>query len=138
MSDLLPCIPEFFSGKNVFLTGGSGFLGKALIEKLLRSCPCIGNIYVLIRDKKGKSPEERLKEITQNAVRNYFSDLMFMLIVFLIVQLYDKLKRENPSALQKIKAVVGDISQLELGKYHSQLYFNKKQLQVQICNFYKL
>lgn len=32
-------VVEFYKGKNVFLTGGTGFLGITLIEKLLRSCP---------------------------------------------------------------------------------------------------
>jgi len=29
-------IPQFFTGCNVLITGGSGFLGQLLIEKLLR------------------------------------------------------------------------------------------------------
>lgn len=29
-------IPQFFAGCNVLITGGSGFLGILLIEKLLR------------------------------------------------------------------------------------------------------
>lgn len=46
----------------IFLTGGTGFLGKILIEKLLRSFPQIGTIYVLIRPKKGKDMKTRLDE----------------------------------------------------------------------------
>lgn len=57
-------IKQFFTGKTVFITGGSGFLGKVLIEKLLRSCPGIERIYVLMRGKKNVSGEERLKKIT--------------------------------------------------------------------------
>uniref|UniRef100_A0AAR5Q6I7 Fatty acyl-CoA reductase n=1 Tax=Dendroctonus ponderosae TaxID=77166 RepID=A0AAR5Q6I7_DENPD len=39
MADASVPIPQYFGGKNVFITGGSGFIGKVLIEKLLRSCP---------------------------------------------------------------------------------------------------
>ncbi|GLV37410.1 uncharacterized protein CBL_10623 [Carabus blaptoides fortunei] len=60
-------IPEFFTGKNIFITGATGFMGKALIEKLLRSCPAIGTIYVLVRPKKGKELQERLQQLTANA-----------------------------------------------------------------------
>lgn len=63
-------IPEWFSGKNIFITGGSGFIGKILIEKLLRSCPQIGTIYILIRSKKGKSGAERVQELIDTPVRN--------------------------------------------------------------------
>lgn len=30
---------EFYRGKNIFLTGGTGFLGIALIDKILRAFP---------------------------------------------------------------------------------------------------
>lgn len=57
-----------FKGKHIFITGGVGFIGKVLIEKLLRSFPDLGNIYVLIRNKKGKTPEERLNMAKENIV----------------------------------------------------------------------
>lgn len=61
-------IPAFFAGKNVFITGGSGFMGKVLIEKLLRACPEIGNVYILLREKYQQSLQERVKNITENIV----------------------------------------------------------------------
>jgi FlaA1/EpsC-like NDP-sugar epimerase len=45
-----------FSGRNVFITGGTGFLGCVLIYKLLKFCPDVGSIYLLIRDPINKSP----------------------------------------------------------------------------------
>ncbi|KAH9418028.1 hypothetical protein DERP_008284 [Dermatophagoides pteronyssinus] len=56
-------IRNFYNGKSIFLTGGSGFIGKVLIEKLLYSCPEIERIYLLIRPSRdGKSPQQRLEE----------------------------------------------------------------------------
>lgn len=64
----IPRISEFFSDKNVFVTGVTGFLGKVLLEKLLRSCPSIGNIYVLLRPKKDKDPKDRVRLLVEEAV----------------------------------------------------------------------
>jgi thioester reductase-like protein len=55
---------KFFEGQNIFVTGATGFLGKVLLEKLLRSCPDVENIFVLIRPKKGKEPSQRINDIT--------------------------------------------------------------------------
>lgn len=48
--------------------GGSGFLGKILIEKLLRACTDITTIYVLLRSKTERDFEDRLNDIFQNMV----------------------------------------------------------------------
>lgn len=32
-------VADFYKNTNLFITGGTGFLGIALIEKLLRCCP---------------------------------------------------------------------------------------------------
>lgn len=58
-----PTIPQFFSGQDVFVTGGSGFMGKVLIEKLTRSCPDINRIFILLRAKKGKTMQERMQHM---------------------------------------------------------------------------
>lgn len=60
-------VVEFYHNKNVFITGGTGFLGSCLIDKLLR-CTDVNNIYLLIRPKKGKNINERLEELTKNSV----------------------------------------------------------------------
>ena len=58
-------VSTFFEGKNVFLTGGTGFIGKVMMEKLLRGCPALNNIYFLIRPKKGMTCAERIDRIFQ-------------------------------------------------------------------------
>ncbi|CAG9838751.1 unnamed protein product [Diabrotica balteata] len=89
-------VADFFVDKNVFITGGSGFIGKLLIEKLLRSCSGIGNIYVLLRPKRGNSIEERLEKITKSPI-------------------FNPIRHQNAAALKKIIPIKGDICELNLG-----------------------
>lgn len=59
-------IRDFFVGKTVFVTGGFGFVGKLLIEKLLR-CE-VKKIFMLARPKKGKTIEERFEALMNEPV----------------------------------------------------------------------
>uniref|UniRef100_A0A2H1VTG0 Fatty acyl-CoA reductase n=1 Tax=Spodoptera frugiperda TaxID=7108 RepID=A0A2H1VTG0_SPOFR len=63
-------IADTFSGMKVLITGGTGFMGKVLVEKLLRKCPDIDQILLFVRSKKGKNPKQRLEEIFSGAKRN--------------------------------------------------------------------
>lgn len=56
-------IVKYYAGKSIFITGATGFLGKVLIEKLLRSCSDVKKIYLLVRHKKGNTPQQRLNEL---------------------------------------------------------------------------
>ena len=81
--ETLQSIPEYYEGKVIFLTGATGFMGKVLLEKLLRSCPGIATVYCLIRPKRGLSALERLeKQFTEevNIVKclKYWNSSEFM------------------------------------------------------------
>lgn len=89
-------IQQFYARTHVFVTGGTGFLGKILIEKLLRSCPELDTIYLLIREKKGKTMEERLDHLLDNVI-------------------FDKLKEERPKFRHQIVGIKGDCALPDLG-----------------------
>ena len=71
-----PSIVEFFRGRSIFITGVTGFLGKVLLEKLLRSCHDLDKCYVLIRPKRGRSVTERLEELLQSKVGNILENYL--------------------------------------------------------------
>ena len=61
-------ITEWFRGRSVLVTGATGFMGKVLVEKLLRSCPDIATIYLLMRPKRGNDIRMRLDELLNTTV----------------------------------------------------------------------
>lgn len=73
-----------------------GFMGKVLIEKLLRSCPDLNRIFVLIRGKKNKTPEQRLEELGK-------------------IPVFDRLHQELPNHFSKLCAINGDCTLKGLG-----------------------
>ncbi|XP_033169756.1 fatty acyl-CoA reductase wat [Drosophila mauritiana] len=86
---------EFFEDSEIFVTGGSGVVGKALVEKLLRSCN-VRRIYVLLRPRKQLTAEQRLVRLRQATV-------------------FHVLAAQKPEELDKIVAVPGDVSLPGLG-----------------------
>lgn len=64
-------VKSFYKNKNIFLTGGSGFVGLSYIEKVLRSMPDVGNIYVILRPRKGQGILDRLETMKNNSVKSY-------------------------------------------------------------------
>uniref|UniRef100_A0A1I8PZX0 Fatty acyl-CoA reductase n=2 Tax=Stomoxys calcitrans TaxID=35570 RepID=A0A1I8PZX0_STOCA len=88
-------IQHFFRDKVVFITGGTGFLGKVLLEKLIRTT-AVKTIYMLVRPKAGKEVDERLDDI--------FND-----------QLFEKLYQTKPLFRDSIKLIAGDCMEPNLG-----------------------
>lgn len=62
-------IAEYYTGKNVLITGATGFMGKVLVEKLLRSCPEVKSLYLLVRPKAGQSMQQRVSDMMTCKVR---------------------------------------------------------------------
>ncbi len=61
-------IADFFQDRSVFITGSTGFVGKVLVEKLLRSCPKIKRLYLLMRTSSSKDISSRRSELVNNQV----------------------------------------------------------------------
>jgi fatty acyl-CoA reductase len=54
-------IAEAFEGKTILVTGATGFLGKSIVEKCLRSIPDVGRINLAIRSSARRPAAERLE-----------------------------------------------------------------------------
>ena len=60
-------IRSFYSSSVILITGGTGFLGKVLVEKLLRTFDP-KKIFLLVRKKNSTSAKERLKVMFDDPV----------------------------------------------------------------------
>ncbi|XP_068168149.1 fatty acyl-CoA reductase 1 [Antennarius striatus] len=88
-------IPEYYAGKNVLITGATGFMGKVLLEKLLRSCPAVKAVYTMVRPKAGQSPQARVADMIN-------------------CKLFERLLEEQPDFAEKIIPVNSDLTQPEM------------------------
>jgi len=61
-------IAGFYRNRSIFITGATGFMGKVLVEKLLRCCPGIKNVYILMRPKRDNDVRTRLEELINTTV----------------------------------------------------------------------
>jgi fatty acyl-CoA reductase len=71
LSKLPNRVADMLAGRAILITGGTGFMGKVLIEKILRTCSDVDTIYVLIRAKKGKEPRHRIEELFASPVSEF-------------------------------------------------------------------
>ncbi|MBI3551292.1 MAG: SDR family oxidoreductase [Elusimicrobia bacterium] len=46
-------------GRRLLVTGSTGFIGKVFLSMLLDRCQGVGKVYVLVRPRPGREPEER-------------------------------------------------------------------------------
>ncbi|XP_031638474.1 putative fatty acyl-CoA reductase CG5065 [Contarinia nasturtii] len=89
-------IANWYRDQIIFITGATGFMGKVLVEKLLRDCPEVKTCYLLMRTKRGIEPEQRRDD--------YINHMIF-----------DRIRESNPKQLEKIVVIKGDVSVDGLG-----------------------
>ncbi|KAJ4971515.1 hypothetical protein NE237_004614 [Protea cynaroides] len=83
-------IVKFLRGKQLFITGATGFLAKVLIEKILRTMPDVGKIFLLIKARNKEDAMNRLKNeiineelfkcLQQNHGKSYQSFILSKLV----------------------------------------------------------
>ncbi|XP_060535687.1 putative fatty acyl-CoA reductase CG5065 [Cylas formicarius] len=100
MSEETSEVAEWFRGKSVFLSGGSGFMGKVMLEKLLYTCRGVEKIYVLLRNKRGRTPQQRIDDMWK-------------------LPMFERLRRADPDAIRKVVPVNGDLYSERLGLKNS-------------------
>ena len=64
-------VSDFYNDRSILITGATGFMGKVLVEKLLRSCPGITHIYLLMRPKAKNDIKARLEELLNSKVKTH-------------------------------------------------------------------
>ncbi|KAK9295204.1 hypothetical protein QLX08_010397 [Tetragonisca angustula] len=84
-------IEEFYANTGILVTGATGFVGKGILEKLIRVCPSIAAIFILMRPKKNQTIKQRFKKLIDDPI-------------------YDSVRVKHPSVLNRIHPVHGDVS----------------------------
>ncbi len=102
-------IRDRLAGQHLLITGSTGFLAKAFVEKLLRSVDTVGGLHLLVRPRSdGASPRDR---VTKEVLRS---------------RVFDRLRASLGEGFarrcdEKIQVVGGDLTRerfgLEPGKY---------------------
>ncbi|GAA0172960.1 hypothetical protein LIER_26678 [Lithospermum erythrorhizon] len=95
-------IVNFLKRKTFLITGATGFLGKVLVEKIIRTAPDVCKIYVIIKAKNKEAATKRLMDEILNA------------------ELFNSLRQKYGKSfqslmLEKIVPVVGNVCEYNLG-----------------------
>lgn len=73
-STLKSPLEAFYSNSTVLISGGNGFLGKVLVEKLLR-CFDVTRIFLLMRAKNDEDIGIRVEKFLKESVSEEFKNL---------------------------------------------------------------
>ncbi|XP_034296280.1 fatty acyl-CoA reductase 1-like [Pantherophis guttatus] len=95
MKDTMSLVGAYYGGKSVLVTGATGFMGKVLVEKLLRSCHDVKTIYVCVRPKGGRSMQTRVENLLKCKV-------------------FDRVREEWPNFHEKIKPISAEFTKPNL------------------------
>jgi len=66
----------YFKDKTILVTGSTGFLGKILVEKILRVQPGVRRIYLLVRAPDEPSAQQRVQQDVIISKRESDDDLL--------------------------------------------------------------
>ena len=99
--DMVPMIAAALAGKRIGVTGATGFLGTALVERLLRSVPGCEVVVVVRAGKRTPAAERVRREIVRN-------------------DCFDRLRRDlgdgfEAEVARRLSVVAGDVSVDGLG-----------------------
>ncbi|KAF9593433.1 hypothetical protein IFM89_022899 [Coptis chinensis] len=103
-------IVKFLRGKDLLITGATGFVAKVLTEKILRTVPDVGKIFLLIKANSKEAAMERLKSEVN----------IFSLSLIINTELFKCLKQTHGKSYQsfmlsKLVPVVGNVCKPYLG-----------------------
>ena len=99
-------IREFYKGRTILLTGGTGFYGQGLLAKILRSLPGVRRIYLPMRRR-------RSNDGSVQTVDSRLSDLFSTSAVFSPFRLKDPAGFTD--AVERVVAVESDMLEPGLG-----------------------
>ena len=115
-------ISEFFHGKVILIAGATGFLGQALVAKILTALPDVKRIYLLIRSQTGADGEKRTA--TDRLEKDVFASSAFAQLQQIHGERFDGWVRE------KVCAVEGDLAYERLGLSDTDYATLQREVQV--------